>query len=1336
MTKPRVKNGLMPFDNLNQQSRQGLRNPAHWSGRPGDSSDFISASKTPLVSHERSAKRRKVNNGSEQRSQVGLEDELAEATQYERTTHRQSPTQSHGIVQEYPSTGGHAAPRKDSTSTATVFATWFNTQEFDRTNELLQVRQDSRHRKPREPRESREPQDRHPFVDLRPKEDTQEVPKQIDLTMDDSISPANRHDSTASDQRIENRARQQNKETRLRPIPVAQQFAKAQQHRDRREHSSQSSTDNELNIIAGHKQVLPPRESDFPNGNTRDKFKRVSPDDSDLDELHGSTTVGLHSKRASENRDPNGNALPPSPDTEQGNPSFSSVDDALSANIEPTRFSNSGPRKSIQASSIAKAKRRRGEKQSAWPIDTFWSSEFDGISSSDLLLCHDHSSNDFYVSVEKEPIQQDGTTFPLVKHSKIRKVVISQEGQSLSIEGPRIGNVDYIVDITFTNHDDVEEFVGVLRSIAKDTLPILMKSSWVHLLETCKTVTDEAIPRRDYFRGLFLNHQRNKAMTPYHPNEDGADAERIDIHTPSQGHSSKQGNTQQEALVKQAPKKRRIAESLQQDIKYDEHDELQNHDTMQKSSTQPKIVYETSDPQGATLIEGRERRREGLRNSTRQAAPGKYRTFDPPDEVLESERFSKKYGLGETWDQSVIYPEIGARRSTVDFHDLKRLDDGEFLNDNLIAFYLRYCEEAFQEKQMSEKPKVHFFSNFFFSALSTADNGHRGFNYKAVQRWTSKVDIFGFDYIVVPINEDLHWYVAIICNLPNLARKLVRANSEEPKEEKLVDAVFGKLESHLDAAQEARRSASLSPRIANIGEGQSSNVVSSLEADLNKLSTRSPPEKEIGQDPNADTKSAIAQPTQESEGALTGRTHLTKEGDGSSSGKIEAQAEEQPLHGGSTASEKKSRRKSGPVRKSNTHEPAIIMLDSLGGDRLPASTMLKKYLIAEGKSRRSMDINSKDIQGINAKHIPTQGGYCDCGLYLLGYVSRFLEEPQDFVRKIMSKQPVDFPELNPSSMRAHIRNLLQDLHKEQKKARDQKLEAKGKGKNIRRQAAQKEKMREGGQQDAGETQSQLLHQKPLETVVASVPSGQEPKDEVTNRSPSVQVGRSMSPSKPAVPLVSQPTRSSGSPVKATGVLDAEPLSSKNASSRQDPKPVIISESQCLLHESQQPESLEDSVVFVSEQAVPKEASPPQPQEEIQPKRAGDATTSRKRLISNLPRTRDDGDSPGRYHQGLDIITQLREAGEDGDPLGRYHQGQDLMTQLRDAAEHADCSKPKRKQRGKMRETTQVPTLEEAQEVAQEGKEEDGQGGGQGKNRRIERRSEENEVEVIPESPVG
>eukprot|EP00043_Microstomoeca_roanoka_P012997 m.126838 g.126838 ORF g.126838 m.126838 type:complete len:109 (-) comp15644_c1_seq3:66-392(-) len=33
----------------------------------------------------------------------------------------------------------------------------------------------------------------------------------------------------------------------------------------------------------------------------------------------------------------------------------------------------------------------------------------------------------------------------------------------------------------------------------------------------------------------------------------------------------------------------------------------------------------------------------------------------------------------------------------------------------------------------------------------------------SVRRWTKKVNLLQKDFLVVPINEDCHWYVAIIC---------------------------------------------------------------------------------------------------------------------------------------------------------------------------------------------------------------------------------------------------------------------------------------------------------------------------------------------------------------------------------------------------------------------------------------------------------------------------------------------------------------------------------------------------------------------------------------------
>ena len=143
------------------------------------------------------------------------------------------------------------------------------------------------------------------------------------------------------------------------------------------------------------------------------------------------------------------------------------------------------------------------------------------------------------------------------------------------------------------------------------------------------------------------------------------------------------------------------------------------------------------------------------------------RTESPSAGVGQSE--SQKWSLVNRltpWEQPIVYPSTGPKRTTVDFDDIRRLDEGEFLNDNLVSFYLRYMAETAPHLQKS----VYFFNTYFYSALTTTPKHKKGFNFEAVQKWTSKVDIFTYDFVVVPINEDVHWYVAIICNLTNINR--------------------------------------------------------------------------------------------------------------------------------------------------------------------------------------------------------------------------------------------------------------------------------------------------------------------------------------------------------------------------------------------------------------------------------------------------------------------------------------------------------------------------------------------------------------------------------------
>ena len=131
-------------------------------------------------------------------------------------------------------------------------------------------------------------------------------------------------------------------------------------------------------------------------------------------------------------------------------------------------------------------------------------------------------------------------------------------------------------------------------------------------------------------------------------------------------------------------------------------------------------------------------------------------------------KFSQTGALGPPWTKDLIYPQPGRKAAIVPFQDLARLDDDEFLNDNLIFFFIRYLETHMEKNNPDLYKRMHFFNTYFYEALTKSPQGKKGLNYDSVSRWTKNINLFSRDFVVVPVNENLHWYVAIICNLPSL----------------------------------------------------------------------------------------------------------------------------------------------------------------------------------------------------------------------------------------------------------------------------------------------------------------------------------------------------------------------------------------------------------------------------------------------------------------------------------------------------------------------------------------------------------------------------------------
>ncbi|TDL22111.1 hypothetical protein BD410DRAFT_266526 [Rickenella mellea] len=150
------------------------------------------------------------------------------------------------------------------------------------------------------------------------------------------------------------------------------------------------------------------------------------------------------------------------------------------------------------------------------------------------------------------------------------------------------------------------------------------------------------------------------------------------------------------------------------------------------------------------------------RRSNRQIQPAKSPS-PPPDEII------------------LVYPPSGPGAVNVCNSDVKRLRPGEYLNDTLIELGLKFYMNDLRLQFPDIAEKTHIFSSFFYKKLNSK-NVEDG--YQSLRKWTAKFDIFKKKYIIVPINEHLHWYLAIIHNPEHIldppAPKPVESTNDPP----------------------------------------------------------------------------------------------------------------------------------------------------------------------------------------------------------------------------------------------------------------------------------------------------------------------------------------------------------------------------------------------------------------------------------------------------------------------------------------------------------------------------------------------------------------------------
>ncbi|KAI0167130.1 cysteine proteinase [Hypoxylon sp. FL1284] len=365
-------------------------------------------------------------------------------------------------------------------------------------------------------------------------------------------------------------------------------------------------------------------------------------------------------------------------------------------------------------------------------------------------------------------------------------------------------------------------------------------------------------------------------------------------------------------------------------------------------------------------------------------------------------------GWEKQWRNSLVFPPHGKSRATVDKEDIPRLDEGEFLNDNLLIFYLRYLQHTLEAKRPDLAQRIYFQNTYFYEKLRSQTTSKGNINYDSVKAWTSKVDLFTKDFIIVPINESAHWYVVIIYNAPKL---LLSQGETEVHNRRAADTITIK-EDAADSG-EVSRASSQSRR----------------------------PDEHAGADPstpsvNGDVAKKLSPTDQESQQAdvqfISRRQDIEEISDTSDS-----RADLKPARPSSSIPGKKAgKRPSKGSRKLPPDQPRIITLDSLALAHSHACKSLKEYLIAELKDKKGLELLEEMVPGgMTAKDVPQQTNYCDCGLYLLGYIEEFLKDPDKFVYSLLQRQPIDW-DLNPSDLRNSIRDSIFELQKEQQVRED------------------------------------------------------------------------------------------------------------------------------------------------------------------------------------------------------------------------------------------------------------------------------------------------------------
>ena len=100
--------------------------------------------------------------------------------------------------------------------------------------------------------------------------------------------------------------------------------------------------------------------------------------------------------------------------------------------------------------------------------------------------------------------------------------------------------------------------------------------------------------------------------------------------------------------------------------------------------------------------------------------------------------------------------------------DMDSLEEGEFLNDTVIDYYINFLLDEMHERTTNgqftkgvSREDIFVFGTFFYRKLMSSTNA-----WDKLDNWTRDVDVFSKKYVFIPICVHYHWSLVLICNKP------------------------------------------------------------------------------------------------------------------------------------------------------------------------------------------------------------------------------------------------------------------------------------------------------------------------------------------------------------------------------------------------------------------------------------------------------------------------------------------------------------------------------------------------------------------------------------------